>query len=606
MLSLLRPERKHYARGLLSLLVVNLADVAGPLFIALAVDIVASAWGAPGPGAVRSGGARPGAPPLLRLLRLDPSHVTLAGAIAGYLALQIIANVCRYPMLVEVAVASHRVGQTLRNRLVDHLLRLARPFYDRAKTGDLMSLATADVAAIRMFYGPGTLLLVDTAMLMVFVLGVMFGLSVPLTLAALVPLPLIALFTNKISHAEFERFGAVQADLAKLTERARESYAGIRIVQGYAREQHVKARFAEHSRRHFGFNLSLARVQSLFDPSLDLLLGLSTVLVLVFGGAEIARGRMTVGTFVAFLFLVGNLSGPMIGFGWAWSLFQRGRASTQRLEALFAEPAEIRDAPGATEAKGPGELVVRGLTFSFAAGAKPALDGIDLTLAPGRTLGIVGPVGSGKSTLVSLLARLYDPPPGAVLLDGVDVRDLTLDSLRRAVVVAPQDTFLFGDTVEGNVSLASAGERPDLWRLARLSAIDEEIAALPEAFETLLGERGYSLSGGQRQRLAIARAIAADPRILVLDDCLSAVDARTEEAILGNLGEVFRGRSAIVVSHRVRAVAPADEIIVLDGGRIAARGTHGELMARDGYYASIAREQMREERDADADGGGSA
>jgi ATP-binding cassette subfamily B protein len=602
MLSLLRPERKHYAVGLLSLLAVNLADVAGPLFIALAVDIVASRWGVSGPGAA----AGPGAPPLLRLLRLEPAHFTLMGAIAGYLALQIVANLCRYPMLVEVSIPSHRVGQTLRNRLVDHLLRLARPFYDRSKTGDLMSIATADVGAVRMFCGPGTMLLADTAMLMVFVLTVMFGLSVPLTLAALVPLPLIALFTNRVSHAEFNRFGAMQADLAKLTERARESYAGIRILQGYAREEHVGERFAEHSRRHFGLNLRLARVRSLFDPSLDLLLGVSTVLVLVVGGAEIARGRMTVGTFVAFLFLVGNLSGPMIGFGWAWSLFQRGRASMQRLEALFAEPVEIRDAPGAREANGPGELVVRGLTFSFAAAGPPALNGIDLRLPPGRTLGIVGPVGSGKSTLVSLLARLYDPPPGSVLLDGVDVRDLALDSLRRAVVIAPQDTFLFGDTVEGNVSLSSAGERPDLWRLARLSAIDEEIAALPEAFETLLGERGYSLSGGQRQRLAIARAIATDPRILVLDDCLSAVDARTEEAILGNLGEVFAGRSAILVSHRVRAVARADEILVLDGGRIVSRGTHDELMEQDGYYASIAREQMREEQDADPGGGGAA
>lgn len=588
MLALLRPERGRYACGLLSLLVVNVTDVLGPLFLALAIDLVASGAGVERAAAV---------PRPLAWLGVDAWGMTLAAALGAFLALLVATNVFRYPMLMLVSVPSHRVAQGLRNTLVDHLLRLSRPFYDRAKSGELMSLATSDIAAARMFYGPGILLLVDTVLLMVLVLAAMFAMSWPLALAAIVPLPLIALFTNRFTHAEFDRFEAVQADVGKLTERAREMYAGIRIVQGYAREEHQRRRFAEHSRSHFRLNLRLARVRSLFDPSLDLALGLSTVLVLVVGGVQLAHGTISLGTFVAFLFLVGNLSGPMIGFGWAASLFQRGRASMKRIDALLGQPVEIRDAPDARPADGPGALEVRGLTFAYSSeeGAAPALSEVSFRLDSGRRLGVVGPVGSGKTTLVSLLVRLYEPPLGTVLLDGVDVRDVALASLRRTVVVAPQDTFLFGDTVERNLRLAPEAAGKDPLELARPAHVDKELAALPHGVATLLGERGFDLSGGQRQRVAIARAIGADPRVLVLDDCLAAVDARTEAAILDDLERVLAGRSGVIVSHRVRAVRDCDEILVLDGGRVVDRGTHDELFARDGWYRQIALEQMRED-----------
>jgi ATP-binding cassette, subfamily B, multidrug efflux pump len=420
----------------------------------------------------------------------------------------------------------------------------------------------------------------------------------------------IALVTNRLSHAEHDRFEEVQEDVAALTERVRESYAGIRILQAYAREAYDRGRFEAYSWRHYEKNLRLARVHSVFDPTLDLMLGASTALVFTFGGLKVARGELGLGTFVAFLFLVGFLSGPMVGFGWAVSLWQRGRASFNRMDRFFDMPVLVADVPGAEDvAPGPQPLEVRGLTFTYAAppvvldedadttthvASEPAVQDISFTLEPGRTLGIVGPVGSGKSTLARLLVRLYEPPEGTVMLGGEDVRQVALGALRRRVVLAPQDTFLFGTTVEQNVLMGAGQGAQDATFYTRQAALHDEIEALPARYETLLGERGVNLSGGQRQRLAIARAIAADPEVLILDDCLSAVDARTEEAILAELGEVFAQRSGVIISHRVRAVERCDEILVMEQGRVVERGGHAALMAAGGYYARIALEQTRE------------
>lgn len=592
-------EGSAYVLGLLSLAAVNLADVVAPVFLAAAIDLTRTALD----------GTPTRTPPVLQWLGIDAAALSVATATTVFLLLQLAANVFRYPMLMNIAVPSHRIGQRTRNAIIQHMLSLSRPFYDRSRTGDLMSLVTNDVTAQRMMLGPGVLVGADAFIIVSFVVTLLFTLSPSLTLMAMIPLPLIALVTNRLSLAEFKRFEAVQEDLGRLTERARESFAGIRVVQGYAREDFDRARFAEASERHLHKNLALARVRALFAPSLDLMLGLATVIVLVKGGTAVAEGTLTLGTFVAFLFLFGFLSGPMVGFGWSVSLFQRGRASMRRIDRFLAEPVEITDAPAASEAQ-PGRLEVRDLTFAYTTAAPPVvndegvesevpsgpprgevLHGVSFVVEPGQRVGIVGAVGSGKSTLVQLVARLYEPPPGSILLDGVDIRLLSQRSLRQQVVVAPQETFLFSDTLERNISVVGNTASADVDRCVELAGLGPDIAALPAGLQTLVGERGVNLSGGQRQRVSIARAIAADPSLLVLDDCLSAVDARTEARVLENLRAVFAGRSGIIVSHRVAAVRDCDAIVVLDDGRVAERGTHTELVEADGLYAQMARAQ---------------
>ena len=582
--SLVRPQRWKYFLGLVALFVVNATDVVSPVFMAVAIDLTEA----------QLTGHAAKTTPLLSMFGIETSDFSLGVALVTYLALQLTANLFRYPMLMFVAVPSHDVGQAVRRRLVDHLLNLDRRFFDKARSGDLMTLATNDVNAVRMAVGPGVLVGADTLFVVTLVLLVLFALSWKLTLIAMLPLPIIAWVTNVLSHAEHVRFRDVQDDLGKLTEQVRESYAGVRIIQGYAREEYDRARMLDFSTRHLHKNLRLARVNSVFEPTLDLMLGVSTTLVLVFGGLQVVSGESTLGTFVAFLFLVRYLAGPMIGFGWAVSLVQRGRASVKRLLDLWGTPVGVRDDENPLATVGAGALEVRDLTFGYGVEDTPALDGISFDVEAGGSLGIIGPVGAGKSTLVNLLVRLYDPPRGTVFLDGQDVRCLRLSALRRDIVLAPQDTFLFSDTVTRNLALTSDARNGQVVRFAKLAQLHDEIEDLGKGYDTLLGERGVNLSGGQRQRLAIARAIAADPRVLVLDDCLSAVDAATEEAILDGLDEVFADRTGLIVSHRVCAVRRCDEILVIHDGRVVERGSHQELLSTDGWYAGIAKEQARE------------
>lgn len=594
---LVKPERGQYLLGLCALFIVNISDVIAPLFMAMAIELTEAALS----------GQTPNTPTPLALAGLESASFSLIAAVAIYFLLQLTASLCRYPMTMRIMAPSHQIGQTVRRKLADYLLRQTQAWYDRRKSGDLMSIATADVIAVRMMLGPGIMVAADTLMLVSMVLAVLFALSWKLTLVALIPVPIIYVITNRLSHAEFKGFEAVQEDLGLMTERVRESYAGVRIIQGYARELYDQKRFAAFSKRHFDKNLRLARVRAAFDPTLDLMLGVSTSLVLIFGGVGVVEGSITLGSFVAFLFLIRYLSGPMIGLGWSISLFQRGRASMHRIDALTAAPVEITDGhTPLTSVRG--EIEIRDLTFTYDGGrvndqgeieqpAGPVLTNISMSIPAGRSVGIFGPVGSGKSSLVSLLVRLYDPPPGTVFIDGIDVRDVPIDVLRKNIVLAPQETFLFSTTLARNIALGAARDLDDahIAELARLAQLHDDVAGFEHGYDTLLGERGVNLSGGQRQRLAIARAIAADPSVIVLDDCLSAVDAGTEEKILANLGTVLSGRTGIIVSHRVRAVQNCDEIIVLEHGVITARGTHDELIARGGYYAQVAEEQTRQD-----------
>lgn len=601
-LALIAPERTRYALGLFSLWVVNASATLAPVFLAVGVEITAA----------DHRNTSPETPPLLSLLGLQTSSFSLSSSLLLFLSLHLLANAARYPMLMYVAVPSQKIVQSLRNTLVQKLLSLPRSFYDTAKSGDIMSRATSDVLAIRMMLGPGILIGIDTIFIVSMVLSVLFIMSWKLTLITLIPLPIIGYITNKLSHAEYNRHEAVQEDLSNLTEFTRERFAGIRIIQGYARAASERAHFAARSHQHMLKNLGLARVRSVFDPTLDLMLGASTILVIIFGGLDTLRGELAIGSFLSFLFLVGYLAGPMVGFGWSVSLFQRGRASLKRIDELLSEPSDITD-PIAPEPppKTTPTLRIQHLSFAFSSSSESKiLKDINLSLPPGQTLGIVGPVGSGKSTLVNLLARLYNPPPNTILLDNTDILSLSLNDLRSIVVLAPQDTFLFSDSIERNILLASPQDAPSTQtsnlptkadmlasHFASLAQLDLDIMSMPDSYKTLLGERGVNLSGGQRQRLAIARALASNPKILILDDCLSAVDAKTEEGILNNLRALFnannaeQNRSGIIVSHRVCAVQACDQIIVLRDGQITEHGTHHQLLSLGGYYAQLAAAQ---------------
>jgi ATP-binding cassette, subfamily B, multidrug efflux pump len=587
--TLIRPYGKKYSYGLGALLLVNLCDVFSPLFLGVAIEIIESGLA----------GRSPSTPAPLRVLGLDAATFGISTAILAYLGLQLVANVSRYPMSFFIGTSSHWIGQSIRRRITDAVLDQSQSFYDRSKSGTLLSIATADVQAMRMMLGPGVLVGADTFMIGSLVVLVLFSLSWQLTLLAMLPLPIIYLVTNKLSHLEYSRFATVQDDLGRVTDAVRESYAGIRILQGYGREEYEIERFRGFSWTHCMKNLRLAQVRATFDPTLDLMQGASTVLVLIFGGMQVATGAIPLGTFVAFLFLVTHLAGPMIGFGWAISLFQRGRASMKRIRELVDAPVEIADAESPAEAVGPGRISIRKLSFSYPVprdgeSSREVLSEVSLEIAAGTSLGVVGPVGSGKSTLAALLTRLYEPPENTVFLDEVDVRNLSLSNLRGKLVLAPQETFLFGATVEENILLGRVPgtiAHEDVLGFAQMACLDDEVKSFERGYETLLGERGVNLSGGQRQRLSIARAIATDPGVLILDDCLSAVDAQTEEKILANLQQVIRGRTSVVISHRIAAVERCDQIVVLEAGSISEIGVHEDLLVAGGYYQRIAEEQ---------------
>ena len=520
--------------------------------------------------------------------------------------------------------ASRAIEYDLRNVFVAHLQRLPLAYFHATRTGDLMSRATNDLNAVRMMVGPAVMYMASTGLVFVVAVALMLSIDPVLTLAALACLPVVSVAVKFFGTAVYRRTERIQAQLSTLSAVVQESLAGVRVVRAYCREGVEAERFGRENREYFARNAQLIRIQALFYPSLGFILGLAGVLVLWLGARHVIEGRITVGQFVAFNAYLLMLSWPMIAFGFVTNLFQRGMAAWGRMcEVLDARPAELAVA-GAVLPLGPapaapedaarraeagfgdfaGGIEFRDLTFAY--NGRPVLEGVSARVEPGRVLGVIGPTGSGKSTLLALLPRLFDPPRGTVFVDGVDVRDLPLPVLRRQIATAPQDPFLFSDTVAGNVSFGveaaaadATGAPRDAERVVAeaisLARLDPDLAQFPDGAATRVGERGVTLSGGQKQRTALARAIAADTRILLLDDALSSVDARTEADILANLRRVLRGRTTLVVSHRISTVRAADLILVLDEGRVVERGAHGELVARNGLYAGLHRKQLIEQ-----------
>jgi ATP-binding cassette subfamily B multidrug efflux pump len=520
-------------------------------------------------------------------------------AIAMMLAAALIGGVTRYGMRELLNSGSRRVETDLRDDLFAHLQRMSAEFYDRYPTGDVMARATNDLLAVRMVAGPALMYLVDTIIRALLIAPAMATISAHLTLLALLPMLGLPVAMVVLGQRIHRRTDAIQAQFSTLTSHAHENLSGVRVVRAYRQEQAEIERFRALSVDYLGRNLSLAKVQGLFFPLLTLLGGLSGLTVLYAGGRLVMEGTVTVGQFVAFGIYLGMLVWPMIALGWAVNLVQRGAASMGRINQLFREKPAITG-PGNPVALPPGvggrSVEFRNVSFAYP-GARErglVLQDISFRIEAGQSLALVGATGSGKSALVDLLVRAYDPDEGAILFDGRDIRQLSMAELRRAVGFVPQETFLFSETLRNNV-LLGAPDDGRLERVAEVSQLAEALPALPAGFDTMLGERGINLSGGQKQRAAIARALAQDPPIFVLDDALSAVDAQTEAKILRALRGALEGRTSIIVSHRLAAVRDADAILVLDDGQIVERGTHGELIAAGGRYWELLRRQQLEE-----------
>jgi ATP-binding cassette subfamily B multidrug efflux pump len=510
----------------------------------------------------------------------------------------------------------------LRNDLFKHLERLSYSYYQRNRTGDIMARATNDLNAVRMLLGPAIMYSANTLVFTAGALGFMLAISPKLTLYAFLPLPIASVVIQYFGRRIHERFERIQAMFSDISARAQENFSGARVIRAYVQEQAEIAAFEGANREYIRRSLGLVRLMGMLWPTLELMLGGAVVIVLWLGGRQVLMGKMNVGDFVAFNTYMVQLTWPVIALGWVINIFQRGTASMTRIDEILSQQPEIADEveralnngatgvspvqPGEDARRSTGEILgeVEFRHLNFAYNGVSVLKDVNLRIPAGSSLAIVGPTGSGKTTLVNLIPRIYDADPGAVLIDGRPVRQFPLDSLRRHIGFVPQETFLFSDTIRENIAYGIAHEvsqedgepaLDDIQAAAAAANIAHDIESFPEGYNTTVGERGITLSGGQKQRTAIARALLRSPRILILDDALSSVDTHTEDKILNHLREIMQGRTTIFISHRVSTVRNADAIAVLHQGRIVEQGTHDQLIARNGYYTDLYNKQLLEE-----------
>ncbi|MDP1570838.1 MAG: ABC transporter ATP-binding protein [Vicinamibacterales bacterium] len=573
LLERLRPYRRAFTGGLAWVMATTIITLASPWVLKLAIDDLTAG--------------------------VTPEKIRAYAA--AVFAIAVAGGVGRFEMRRLIVGASRGFEYDLRNAFFAHLQRLAPADLQRLPTGDLMSRATNDLNAVRMMMGPAIMYSASTGLTFVVALGAMVAIAPRLTLIALLPLPFVTLSVRYFGAAIHRRFERIQAQLSVISTIVQEALAGVRVVRAYGQEAHEVARFREANDEYVRRNRRLIALQGIYYPSMGFLMGLASLLVLWLGAREVVAGRLTVGALVAFNGYLMLLTWPMIAFGWVTNLLQRGLASWERLLAVLDVVPSVADA-GLRHHIGPeairGTIEFRGLTFDYGDG-RPVLREVSAIIAAGTTTAIVGPTGAGKSTLLHLLARLHDPPPGMVFLDGMDVCALPLATVRGALGVVPQEPFLFSTTIADNIAFGAAdpgapATREAVRAAAAVARLEADVDQFPLGYDTLIGERGITLSGGQKQRTAIARAVCADPRVLVLDDALSAVDTDTEERILEGLRAVRRTRTTVIVAHRVSTVRDADQILVLDEGRLVEQGTHDTLVARGGRYAELARQQQLE------------
>jgi len=510
------------------------------------------------------------------------------------LALAVVRGIFLFLTRWIVIGISRDIEFDLRNDLFAHLESLSYSYYQRMRTGDIMARVTNDLNAVRMLMGPAIMYSANTVVFTAAALWFMMRNSPKLTFYAFLPLPVVSVVIQYFGRRIHERFERIQAMFSDISARAQENFSGARVVRAYVQEEAEIASFETANQEYIARSLKLVRLLGMLWPTLELMLGLAMVLVLWIGGREVLAGHMQIGAFTAFNIYMMQLTFPIIALGWVISIFQRGTASVGRLNEIMQEQPKIKNGPEARDLYVGGEIEFRGLNFEY--DGKQVLRDLNLRIPAGSSMAIVGPTGSGKTTLVNLIPRVYDAAPGMVLLDGQPIREFSLASLRESIGFVPQETFLFSERIRENIALgvASATDQ-EIHDAADAANIALDIEGFPEQYQTMVGERGITLSGGQKQRTALARALIRNPRILILDDALSSVDTHTEDKILNHLREVMQGRTTIFISHRVSTVRNADRVAVLHEGRIVELGTHDELLALNGYYSDLYNKQLLEE-----------
>lgn len=510
----------------------------------------------------------------------------------------LISGVFRFLIRQTIIVVSREIEFDMRQDFWSHIQRLSLRFFQNNSTGNIMAHATNDISAVRMYVGPAVMYSIDTVSKFIIVIAIMISLSPMLTLYSLLPLPILSYLVYKLSKKIHEKFMIIQEKFSDLTTKTQESFSGIRVIKSYVRELNEIDSFTNISKDYLDKNMDKVKIQALFMPILYLITGLSSIIVVWIGGGMVINNQLTIGEITAFVAYLGLLIWPVIAFGWVLNIIQQASASMKRLLKFWDENVEINDSEQTryTINSIKGNIEFRNVSFKYGENHTEVLRDLNLKINSGETVAIIGKTGVGKTTLINLISRLYDSTKGEVLIDGNNIKEIPLKVLRRNIGLVPQETFLFSETLHNNILYGKPnGNESDVIKASTISKLDKDVESFPLGYQTILGERGITLSGGQKQRASLARAIAIDPKILILDDSFSAVDTNTEEEILKNLKEFMKDRTSIIISHRISTVKDADKIIVLDNGEIAEQGTHDELVALNGIYADIHFKQLLEE-----------
>lgn len=540
--------------------------------------------------------------PLLLKDAINALEKNIAGDLLLQYALLIVgasllAGIFRFLIRQTIIVVSREIEYDLRGDFWDHIQKLPLRYFQNNSTGNVMAHATNDINAVRMFIGPAVMYSIDTSIRLIIVVAIMLSLNTWLTIYALLPLPFLSYVVYRVGKLIHEKYTRIQETFSRLTARAQENYSGIRVIKSYVREANEIERWKELSQEYLRKNMNLVRTQALIMPILLLITGMSIIIVIIVGGTKIIDGEMNLGEISAFIVYLGILIWPMIAFGWVINIIQQAEASMKRINKILSEPYEIEDLSNTDHSiqELKGKIDFKKVSFRYGEHLPDILSDINISIKQGETVAIIGHTGSGKTSLINLIPRLYDVTEGELLIDGVNIKNIPLNVLRKNIALVQQESFLFSDTVYNNISYGlRETDKERVKEVSRIAHFEKDVESFPNGYETMVGERGITFSGGQKQRASLARALAVDPKILILDDSFSAVDTNTEEEILRNLKEFMKNRTSIIISHRISTVKDSDKIFVLADGKIVEEGKHEELVALGGIYADLHYKQLLE------------